>query len=268
MECVVSCVCKYKVYFLCRGLRQSFQCTPSVTSKLQQSRCWMSPRGNTAGFPSLQWTRHSHSFHNMIFIPLRLTSQIELTLPCQNSETLCDRDQLMHGSLLIRSSVWKSFTWEILEFRTRSNYYHVWRSNNKNLSFLCNFWMHGNFILKMFIYIIFYFTLWVSRCNVYICLNLGCRGAGNCPDESLWSSNILHHVPASTRGKILHSNLHDNTLHAVQFRQHPGSHPKQTRWETHFPFHSSHTHNSEEFRQKTDSWHFFIGFMNKRITNI
>lgn len=56
----------------------------------------------------------------------------------------------------------------------------------------------------------------------------GCRSAKYTSYEGVWSSNILHHVPASACGKILYSDLHNNTLHALQLWQHPGSHQKQT----------------------------------------
>ena len=39
---------------------------------------------------------------------------------------------------------------------------------------------------------------------------------------------VTYNVSASARGKILHSDLHNNTLHALQLRQHPGGHPEQT----------------------------------------
>lgn len=70
-----------------------------------------------------------------------------------------------------------------------------------------------------------YISMWVIEC--WNCFHLGCRGAGNPSNESIWSSNILYNVPASARGKILHSGLHNNTLHALQLRQHLGGHPNQ-----------------------------------------
>lgn len=64
--------------------------------------------------------------------------------------------------------------------------------------------------------------------NICHCFHSGRWGAGSRSDESVWSSDILHNVSASARGKILHSDLYDNTLHALQLRQHPGGHPNQT----------------------------------------
>ena len=56
----------------------------------------------------------------------------------------------------------------------------------------------------------------------------GCRGAGNCPNESVRGGNILHHVHASASGEIPHSDLHNNTVHALRLGQHTGGHPEET----------------------------------------